>query len=164
MTDNFLKGCSDQVGKAAVCRSNLAIECHGNEHVVERVDQIAVTLLRALDYGKELIELAIAWRIRGALLDTAHQPPQLGHLLVTLPCINNDGGDDDDQCRKQELKAPRERANGLPGSRDVCQRKQTEQKVSQPPQVPLALFELGQTVGDDGPRRLVGTSDLHAVR
>jgi len=57
-------------------RANLSVERHGNKHVVEGINQVAIALLRAFDYGKELVELLITGRRSVTLLDC--REPGLG--------------------------------------------------------------------------------------
>src|SRR5437763_12660107 len=57
MADNVLKSAANKLGETAIGRANFSIEGHSNQHVVERINQIAITLLRALDDRKELAQL-----------------------------------------------------------------------------------------------------------
>ena len=45
MADDFLKSCADQVGEAAIGGANFTVESDRHQHIVKRIDQVAVTLL-----------------------------------------------------------------------------------------------------------------------
>src|SRR5215471_15527634 len=114
MADDLLKSASNQVGKAAVGSADFAIEADRHQHIVERVDQVAITLLRTLDDGEKLVELLIAGRRGIALLNAANEPAQFGDLLVPLPGIDHEGDDDDHHASQQSLVTLRERTESIP--------------------------------------------------
>ncbi len=75
--DDLLKAHADEIGEAAIDGADFAIEREGQEHIVERVDEVAITLLRAFDDGEKLVEFTIVSGFRIALLESLHQPAQL---------------------------------------------------------------------------------------
>ena len=85
--DDLLEAQADEIGEAAIDGAHFAIEGEGEKHVVERVDQVPVALLGALDDGEELIHLLVAGRRGVALLDASDQAAKLGYFLSALPGI-----------------------------------------------------------------------------
>src|SRR6185369_5547423 len=141
MAHNLLEGCAYQVGKTAVGGADFAVEGHGNQHVVKGIDQVPVTLLRLLDNREQLVQLLITWRVSDALFNAANQSAQLCDLFVAFPGVNDEGRYNNDQDRKQEFVAARNGPNGSPGNYNIRERQKAKQKVSEAPQMPLALLE-----------------------
>src|SRR5262249_13488538 len=86
--DNLLERMGYQVGKAPVNRAHFSIQGQSQQNVIERVDQVAVTLLRALDDLKKLVEFLVARGLSIAVLDSSYQPAQLRHFAAALPCVH----------------------------------------------------------------------------
>src|SRR5690242_7453671 len=60
--DDLLKISTHKIGKAAIHGPDFAIQRTGHKNVVERIDKVAVPLLRAGNDIEELIELPVAGR------------------------------------------------------------------------------------------------------
>src|SRR5260370_1941630 len=132
MADDFLEGAADQVSETAVGGSNFSIESHCNQHIVKRIDQISIALLGPLNDREQFIELLIAGRRSVALLDAANQAAQFRHLVISLPDVHDKECDKQYKNRsrhKQIVESPRKRADGVPGNRDISNRKNAQKKV-----------------------------------
>src|ERR1043166_7801727 len=112
--NDSLKGGSHQIREAAVGGAYFSVQCDRDQNVVEGVNEVAISLLRPLDYGKELVHLAIAGRSGDSLFNTADQTAQLGNFLVSPPGIDDKNRDHRQESGKKELIAPGESANRLP--------------------------------------------------
>src|SRR5450755_1299633 len=82
---DFLKRGAHQVGKRAIDGAYFSFERHGDQNIVERIDEIAITLLRSADPVKKLVDLFFAGRHSIALLDSMNQPAKLRNFLCALP-------------------------------------------------------------------------------
>ncbi len=60
--DNLLEGRGDEIRKTAVDGADLAVEVERQQNIVERVNQIAIALLRPCNDFEEMIELLVARR------------------------------------------------------------------------------------------------------
>src|SRR5207237_960982 len=95
-SDDLLERQADQGGEAAIDGADFSIEGHGEENVIEGVDEVAETLLGAGDDFEELIELLVAGGDGFALLDAADESTQLGNFLRALPGVKAEKRDEND--------------------------------------------------------------------
>ena len=112
--DDLLVAKTDEVRKAAIHGADFALERECDEDVVERIDEVAITLLGAGDDGKELIKLLLGGRRRIPLFQAMDKPAQLGDFLSALPSIGNEKDDDDQQSGKKRFEALRKTSDGAP--------------------------------------------------
>src|SRR5579859_1118453 len=140
--DDLLKISAHKIGKAAIHSPDFAIQRTGHENVVERIDEVAVPLLRAGNDIEELIELPVAGRGGIVVLQPANQPPQFGDFLRAPPGIETKKCDEDDEANRKSFKAMGERTNSAPRGESKDDGKHKEENEGQPPQFILAFFEL----------------------
>ena len=95
--DNLLEGRANEIRKTAVDGADLAVEIEGQQNIVERVNQIAIALLRPCNDFEELIELLVARRRLIALFQAVHEAAQFGNLRGLPPHVNPEQGNDNDE-------------------------------------------------------------------
>ena len=148
--DDLLEAHADDIGEAAIDGADFTVESEGEKHVVEGVDEVAVALLRALDDGEKLVELAIAGGLGVALLEAFDEAAELGHFLSALPGVHAEESDEDDEADGKGFKMKGEGANGVPGDDGENDGDDEEQEEGEAPKFALAAFELGEAFGDSG--------------
>ena len=90
------KEIADKIGKTAIDGADFAVEVECEKHIVEGIDEVAITLLGALDDGEKLIHLAIAGRLGVARFEAFYETAQLGHFLSALPGVHTEQSHEDD--------------------------------------------------------------------
>src|SRR5450432_2698864 len=114
---DFLKRGAHQVGKRAIDGAYFSFERHGDQNIVERIDEIAITLLRSADPVKKLVDLFFAGRHSIALLDSLDQATQLRNFLRTLPYMRAEKGHQQHQSDGQSFEAMCKRPQRAPGNK-----------------------------------------------
>src|SRR6266478_1112724 len=161
MADDVLECRAHEVSETAIGGPDFTFERYSDENVVERIDQVPVTLLGTLDDGEQLVEMFIAGSSSVPLLDAADEPAKFGNLLVTPPNKDNEGCNKKYKNRaggKQVLKSASKGSDGVPRDRNVGDRQQTKEKIRQPPQLTLAPFKLGEPFVEVCAWRIKGSS------
>src|SRR5882724_64819 len=148
--DDLLEGQADQIGEAAVDGSDVSFQSEREQNVIERIDQVAVALLGALDYGEQLIELPVAGRFGIALLQATNQTAQLGNFPGPLPRVPTEKNYENDQADRQRLEPKRKGANVIPGDHRENDGHHEKQEKSEPPELALAFLEVRETIGNRG--------------
>ena len=146
--DDLLKAHADDVGEAAIHGADFAVEREGEKHVVERVDKVAVALLRALDDGEQLVKFAILGGLGIFLLEAFDEAAELGHFLSALPGVHAEESDENDQADGKGFKMKCEGADRVPGHDCENDGDDEEQEKCQTPKFALAAFELREAFGD----------------
>src|SRR5262249_5203421 len=95
--NNLLERRFDKIGETPVDISDLAVRSDGRQNVIERIDEVAITLRRAGHDFEQLVHLLFAGRLRVALFEAAHQPAELGDFCSLLPHIDAEKGRHYDQ-------------------------------------------------------------------
>ncbi len=147
--DKLLERRADKIGKTAVDGANLAVEREGQQDVVERVDQVAIALLRPGDDFEQLFELFVAGSGLVVLLKATHQAAHFGEFLVLLPRVYAEENDEDNEEDGQFLEAVRQSADGVPGRPSISQGQEKQNNASEPPEFALAFLELLEARRDD---------------
>src|SRR5260370_332945 len=119
--DNLLERRADKIEETPVDGADPAFERQGQQNVVERVNHVAITLLRPGDDFEELSELFVPGASLIVLLENAQQAPHFGKFLVLLPRVYAEENDEHNEKQGQFLEAVRQSADGVPGRPGISQ-------------------------------------------
>src|SRR5882757_10650704 len=100
-SDDLLKAQADEFGETPVGGANFAVERKRDQDIVERIDQVAVTLLRPADHSEELF---VVLGRNFALLEAANEAAKFGNFAHAAPDVNakQQHHHDEAKCRRFE--------------------------------------------------------------
>jgi hypothetical protein len=138
--DDFLERLADEISKAAVGGADFAIKTEREENVVERVNQVAETLLRLGDHVEELFELLVVGRPGCTLIESLDHSFQFGDLLGLAPDIDAKETNQNDEADRKGLEMNSGALDGVPRKpgKDGGDDKKKEKR--EPPKLVLTFF------------------------
>ncbi|HVN19393.1 MAG TPA: hypothetical protein VMU05_11485 [Dongiaceae bacterium] len=138
--DDFLKGQPDKVGETAIASADVAFQAQSEENVVERVDQVAESLLRLGDHLKELLELLVVGRRGSTMIEALDQAFELGNLLRFAPDVGAEKANQKDEADGKGFQMKPGILDGIPGKPGEHRGDEEQQEESESPEFVLPLF------------------------
>ena len=138
----FFKGAAQQVRKAAIGGDDLSVKREREQHILEGVDQVAITALRTLHDLEELLNLGGGWRL-SRQREGSHQGAQPGHFAPPGNGICAQQGHEENQGDGKSFQLPGERSKRPPGNQGQAQSQRCKQNK---PKQPEPAFSSGHGI------------------
>lgn len=119
--------------EAAIGGEDFSLKRERQQHIFERVDQVAITALGTLDNLEELLNLGGGRRL-SRQREGSHQGAQLGHFAPPGNDICAQQGHEQNQGDRKSFQLPGERSKRPPGNQGQAQNQRYKQNEREEPE------------------------------